>query len=335
MTNPQPEAPSAEDALIDWLKHEAGTLGSAIGDDLATLPSPGDLALKVDQQIAGIHYPPDLDPALVATRLMAVNLSDMAAGGAEPIAAMLALAAPIEYDRKRFFRGLLDACERFQVALLGGDVARSPTASASLTLLGKRPQQGRWIRRSGARPGDLLWLGGQVGLSALGRELVERGARILNDDVIVPAELRLEPALERTCQAAVRRHLQPDPQLALGQWLARQHRAAAIDVSDGLALDLARLCRASGTGARIESGPLEWPPDEMRLAASLGVDAAQLALGGGEDYVLLFALPAGIEPPSEAFRIGIMTRDGKLEISDADGIRTLEPTGWDHLRKRR
>jgi len=332
MPDHRPEPPSAEDALIDWLRREAGALGQGIGDDLATLEVSGALALKVDQQIAGVHYPPDLDPALVAARLLAVNLSDLAAGGAEPIGAMLALSAPADYDHRRFFRGLLRACRRFGVALLGGDLARARTPSASLTLLGRRPPRAHWLRRSGGRADDALWLGGPVGRSALGRELVRRGGRLRGGRLSLPAAVADEPGLERVGRAALRAHLQPKPQLELGRWLGRRRRAAAIDVSDGLALDLARLCRASGTGARIESEVLRWTAPERRLAEWLGLDPLALALGGGEDYVLLFALPRGVKAPHPALRLGEMTGSTQLQIVDEDGrARALEALGWDHL----
>lgn len=332
MTARRPEPPSAEDALIDWLRREAADLGEGIGDDLATLDFSGALALKVDQQIAGVHYPPDLDPALVAARLLAVNLSDLAAGGAEPIGAMLALSAPTDYDHRRFLRGLIRACRHFGVALLGGDLAGAKTPSASLTLIGKRPPRSHWLQRSSGRAADALWLGGPVGRSALGRELVRRGAGLRDDRVSLPNEVAEEPGLVRAARTAVRTHLQPEPQLDLGYWLGRRRRAAAIDVSDGLALDLARLCRASGTGARIESAVFRWTAPERRLAERLGLDPHALSLGGGEDYVLLFALPPGVKAPSPAFRIGAMTAEQRLEITGDDGqTTTLTPSGWDHL----
>jgi thiamine-monophosphate kinase len=333
MAGRRPDPPSGEDALIDWLRREAGELGETIGDDLATLAVDGDIALKVDQQIAGTHYPADLDPALVASRLLAVNLSDLAAGSAQPVGAMLALAAPADYDHRRFFRSLLNACRHFDVALLGGDLARSPVASASLTLLGRRPARGRWVSRSAGRPGDRLWLGGPVGRSALGRELVRRGARIRADGVALPAETRLDRPLASCARRAVRAHLQPQPQLELGYWLGKRRRAAAIDVSDGVALDLARLCRASGTGARLDATTIVLPAIERRLAQDLELDPEALPLGGGEDYVLLFALPPDVKAPAPAVQIGEMTADQRLEITATDGhVRELEPLGWDHLR---
>jgi thiamine-monophosphate kinase len=133
---------------------------------------------------------------------------------------------------------------------------------------------------------------------------------------------------------AVRSHLAPVPRLAVGAWLARQRRAAAIDVSDGLGLDLARLCEASGVGARVEPAALPLDPDLPRLAAALGTGERELALGGGEDYALLFALPAKSAPPPElgCRRIGeITTRRRRVLVEDGKES-PLPASGWDHLR---
>src|SRR6185436_12693499 len=126
--------------------------------------------VTTDSQIEGVHFPPGLDPALVARRLLAVNLSDLAAMGAEPRHAFLALAAPPGFAHRRFFRALLAACRLQGVELAGGDLARDPHhVHAVLTLLGTRPAAGRWLRRDGARPGHRLWHGGTVGESAAGQ----------------------------------------------------------------------------------------------------------------------------------------------------------------------
>jgi thiamine-monophosphate kinase len=131
----------------------------------------------------------------------------------------------------------------------------------------------------------------------------------------------------------VRRHLSPRPQLELGLWLATRRRAAAIDVSDGLAIDLHRLCRASGVGARIVANLLPLPPGFDRLATWIGSSALELALGGGEDYVLLFALPPTVAPPESfgARRIGEIVAGRRLTLEEHGKSRRLQPAGWDHL----
>jgi len=323
---------TGEDRLIHWLRRQPGT--PLIGDDAAVLPAGGPLAVTVDQQIAGVHFPPDLDPALLARRLLAVNLSDLAAMGASPAWAFLALAAPCGFDHRRFFTALLAACRRYDLQLAGGDLARHPhTATASLTLIGTRDDGARLLHRHGATPEHDLWLGGTIGESAAGRLLIERGARFAASRIDLPAGMERFPAWRQAARRAVRRHLQPQPQLALGRWLGTQREGAAIDVSDGLARDLHRLCRASSVGAAIESEALPFADRFSGLCEALGSDPLALALGGGEDYVLLFTLPAGLLPPA-AFgcrRIGTITMDRAVTLLREGKRRALPARGWDHL----
>src|SRR4051794_24167418 len=165
---------AGETDLLRWLRSRLGS--SLIGDDAAVLPDGGPFAVTVDHQIAGVHFPSDLDPAIVARRLLAVNLSDLAAMGAAPTHAFLALAAPTGFDHRRFFTALLDACRRHGLTLAGGDLARNPERLvASLTMLGTKDAAARWLARSGARPGHALWLGGTIGESAAGRMLIANG----------------------------------------------------------------------------------------------------------------------------------------------------------------
>jgi thiamine-monophosphate kinase len=335
-----------EDRLLAWLRRRLDQ--PLIGDDAAVLPAGGPFAVTVDSQVAGVHFVPDLPPAQIAARLLAVNLSDLAAMGALPAYAFLALTAARNFDHRLFFRGLLAACERHRVRLAGGDLSLGAdgTLVATLTLLGRKRRGARWLRRAGAAPGHVLWLGGTVGESAAGRLLVGDGARVIAGRVRLPASWDDEEREENrrperrqlaaAARRAVRRHLLPRPQLALGQWLGRQAAGAAMDVSDGLGRDLHRLCRESGVGARIEAGQLPLAARFTELCAALGAGAEELALGGGEDYVLLFTLPAGLAPPdrSGCSRIGTITAGGaggRLTIRDRGKTRRLPPDGWDHL----
>ncbi|HYL05084.1 MAG TPA: thiamine-phosphate kinase [Thermoanaerobaculia bacterium] len=338
-----------EDRLLRWLKPAA----PLIGDDAAILPGGGPFAVTVDSQIAGVHFVPGLDAAVIARRLLAVNLSDLAAMGAAPAYAFLALTAAPGFDHRRFFRALLAACAHYQLRLAGGDLSRTPESAggvraadhvaepgqaliATLTLLGRHRPGARWLRRAGAAAGHQLWLGGTAGESAAGRLLIGAGARFAAGRVILPAGWagwERRRALARAARRAVRRHLLPEPQLALGQWLARQQAGAAIDVSDGVARDLYRLCGASGVGARIEAARLPLAPDFTALCAALAADPTQLALGGGEDYVLLFTLPGGVEPPSRfgCRRIGTITSRRRLSLGAHGAAAELPAAGWDHL----
>ena len=324
-------APSSEDRLIDWLRNLAPNSG--LGDDVARLGDLGDAVATVDHQVEGTHFPSGLDPAWVARRLLAVNLSDLAASGAVATHALLALAAPRDFDHRRFLRSLVEACGKAGVTLAGGDTAKSGKVSLSLCLIGRRAVGAHLVGRDAARPGDRLWLGGTVGQSALGRALLEAGAALDGRSITLPARFRRPAAIGRAARQAVRRHLAPKPQLELGYWLARRRRAAAIDVSDGLALDLTRLCRASCVGARIELGKVPLAPGTHRLASLMAIDPWQLALGGGEDYVLLFALPKSIQPPHHLTcrPIGTLSAGSAMRLERSGQATALQPSGWSHL----
>lgn len=345
-------APS-EEGLVAWLRTlttrrkkggSAAGRATLIGDDAAALPSGA--VVTVDQQIEGVHFPSGLAPALVARRLLAVNLSDIAASGARPRHAFLALAAPSGFDHRGFFRALVGACDAFGVELAGGDLATAPRLHLSLTLVGERRPGDATLARDRARPGQILWLGGTLGESALGCELLRRGAHARGSGIVLPASLSVKGGLRTAAVRAVRRHLLPTPQLELGSWLASRARGAniaAIDVSDGLAKDLHRLCAASGVGARLDGGALRkaMPPGLSELAARLDIDPVRSVESGGEDYVLLFTLPKTTLPPRrfKALAIGTTTRTKGVFVDDpgagtASGPRPLAATGWDHLSGR-
>lgn len=324
----------SEDRLLRWLR--ARLDHSLIGDDAAVLPAGGPFAVTVDSQIAGVHFVPDLDPALLAQRLLAVNLSDLAAMGAAPAYAFLALSTPPDFDHRRFFRSLLIACRKYEVTLAGGDLARSAQIVATLTLIGSRPDGGRFLHRTEAAAGHDLWLGGTIGESAAGQRLIARGARLRQGRVELPADFEARSSTHIAARRAVRRHLQPKPQLALGAWLGRQPEGATMDVSDGLAKDLRRLCQESHAGAEILAEDLPFADRFLDLCRSIAADPFDLALGGGEDYVLLFTLPVGIAPPAElgARRIGRITRSKEIVFRRGGAAGLLPEIGWDHLTGR-
>jgi thiamine-monophosphate kinase len=320
----------------EFVRRISLTLGAdsaqLIGNDGAELVLDGRQVITVDSQIEGVHFPAGLDPGVVARRLLAVNLSDLAACGAQPTFALLALAAPRDFDHSRFFGALAQACRAYGITVAGGDLARTPQLAASLTLLGRLPADGVMLPRDAGRAADRVWIGGSLGESALGRHLLGMGASY-HDDAIDLGTLDIPDQLRAAAEAAIFRHLEPQPQLDLGRWLGRQDRVAALDVSDGLALDLHRLLEASKVGGHIEGDALPIPRSVSEIAPLVGLDALDLALTGGEDYVLLFSLPPELEPPRDfgAVPIGHLTPAGPVTLR-VDGIdRPLPPEGWDHL----
>lgn len=324
-----------EDRLIAWLANLAGS-GDRIGDDAALLDIDGKrLALSVDTQRANVHIPIDLDPAVAARRLLAVSLSDLAATGAEPRWALAAIGVDEEKTARRFLAALVRRSRRYGIELIGGDTARCGAPGhldASLTVIGEVPAGSFPLARSGARPDDDLWVGGAMGESALGLELVQLGARLVGRKPRLPDDLPSD--LSRTASRVVRRHLEPRPQLELGLVLGkRSPPGAAIDISDGLAVDAGRLCNASDTGCVLHEEATALRPDARRLAAYLGLDPLDLVLAGGEDYVLLFTLPpkAKFSHPG-CRRIGRITSSPGMSLLRSDAVlEPLTPEGWDHL----
>jgi len=324
----------AEDRIHQWLREKLRLRGfHSIGDDGAILPAGGPWAVTQDHQIEGVHFPSHLDPSLIARRLLAVNLSDLAAMGAEPAFAFLALSCPPDFDIRRLLSSFVAACDRHEVELAGGDLANNDKVTSSVTLLGTRLSGGRWLKRSHGEPGDFMWLAGDLGLSAIGRRLLEIGAGLDGRRVQLPAALDLTDREKTLARRAVRRHLIPQPQLAVGRWLASRRRAAAIDVSDGLALDLHRLCRESAVGAQIEEDCLGALGSFHRLCLKLEMRPLDTILAGGEDYALLFSLPPRVLPPAalKCRRIGRLDAGTDVFLVSQGRSLPLPATGWDHF----
>jgi thiamine-monophosphate kinase len=279
-------AESGEDRLIARYFKPLALHPGAFGlvDDAAVIAPPAgcDIVLKTDGIIGGVHFFPD-DPAdTVAKKALRVNLSDLAAKGARPLGFLLTLALPREIGDAwlaPFAHGLAEDAERFGCPLFGGDTDRTPgPITISIAVLGAVPH-GKMVRRAGAAPGDWVVVTGTIGDAALG------------------LSLRRDPAsavrwgLERhQLDHLARRFLVPEPRMAVAQVLAA-HASAAMDVSDGLVGDLAKLCRASGVAAEIELGrvPLS---DAARVALATEPGLIETAVTGGDDYEVLACVPA-------------------------------------------
>jgi len=279
-----PSDESAESRLIARyfkpLAKHPGAFGLA--DDAAAItPPPGhDLVLKTDGLIGGVHFFPD-DPADgVARKALRVNLSDLAAKGATPLGFLLAIALPKDFSENwlaGFARGLGEDADTYRCPLLGGDTDQTPgPISISISAFGSLPS-GTMVRRSGATAGDRVFVTGTIGDAALGLKL--RQDRTIADAWTLDATMR---------DHLVARYRLPQPRVALAEIL-RTNAAAAMDVSDGLAGDLAKLCRASGVSAEIDSTRVPLSPAAAR---ALAADPALIEpiLTGGEDYEILGAM---------------------------------------------
>lgn len=279
-------ARATEDELI--ARHFAplaGPGGLSLRDDAALLvPPPGrDLVLTVDACIAGIHFWPDDPPETIGWKALAVNLSDLAAKGADPAGFLLALALPDGWSEdgvKRFAAGLGRLAREAACPLLGGDtVGTGGPLTVSITAVGTVPE-GRMVRRTTARPGDVVCVTGTIGDAALGLPLAG------GDTPPWSAALSADQH-----DALVDRYRCPQPRGALAP-LLRDLAQAAMDVSDGLAGDLAKMLRASGVGGRLH---LDRLPLSAAATAALAADPACLdrIAGGGDDYEILLTLPPG------------------------------------------
>lgn len=245
-----------------------------IGDDCALLELPvgEQLAISTDTLVAGSHFPLEHDPYLLGQRALAVSASDLAAMGATPIGFTLALTLPAADLAwlEGFSSGLEAMAQQCGMILLGGDTTRGPL-SLGMTVFGRVPR-GQALTRAGARAGDLLCVGGDLGDAA--------GA--------LPLVLGERTECDAVAQALLTRYWKPQPQLALG--LALRGRAtAALDISDGLLADCEHIARASGVALHIEQARVPLSP---ALRAFAGAEALRCALSGGDDYRLAFTLPA-------------------------------------------
>jgi len=316
-------AMDAERRWLAWVRRAAAGGGRrelrlGIGDDAALLrPRRGwELAITTDLMIEGVHFVRGRDTAASCGRRLATRaLSDLAAMGAEPLALLVSSAYPAALPTawaRQLYRGLLAAGAEAGAGLAGGDVSAAPPGVDKIFLdvvgVGQAPA-GRALCRSGARAGDRIFASGRLGEAAWGRELVHGGTA----------------ARSRVDRRARARHLRPRARWELGQAL-RGRASAAIDLSDGLATDLHHLCEESGVGAEIEA---------ERLPALPGEAGLRRALFGGEDYELLFTLPAGVAPPrgADVHEIGTIAAARGVWLRHGGRRARLAAGGWEHWRR--
>ncbi len=346
---PKAQTQNGELALIERIRSRASGIASkslrlGIGDDCAILRPPRghEIVVTTDLSLEGRHFRRDWHPAAsVGHRTLARGLSDLAAMGATPLAAFLSIALPKSVAKTKWLDGFLDGLLALAAAhkcpLAGGDTSESPTDAVlvDIVLVGSVPT-GRALRRSGAKPGDVIYCTGSLGGAAAELQKLAKGA---GAPLGVPAERSLLGGVTHLDpQMWVKHpHLYPQPRIATGRALLQRKLATAcIDLSDGLSTDLAHLCTASHVAAEIDT-------------ASLPIDASatlEQALHGGEDYELLFTASAATKIPQYLGGIGI-TRIGRVVRSQRalgsnssrpqavltnNKLRTpLTPGGWEHL----
>ncbi|HXX08352.1 MAG TPA: thiamine-phosphate kinase [Pseudolabrys sp.] len=309
---------SAEERLIARffkpLATEPGAL--ALSDDAAVLSAPAgcDLVLKTDAIVGGVHFFPDDAAQAVASKALRVNLSDLAAKGARPLGFLLSLALPKEIGEEwlsGFAEGLRGDSVLFGCPLFGGDTDRTPgPITISIAMIGSVPT-GTMVQRSGAKPGDRVFVSGTIGDAALG-VMLRKGK-----------QWKLSDAQR---QHLISRYLLPQPRSALAE-VIRAHASASMDVSDGLVGDFAKLCRASGVGADIEVArvPLS---DAAKAVIASDPAALESALTGGDDYEIVCTVPkakcAGFSAAAGAANVAV-TEMG--EIKTGEGARFLAQNG--------
>jgi len=317
--------PESERKLIERIRRQARrgsrrktgqALVTGIGDDAAVLrlPPNHELLVTTDFSIENIHFRRDWhSPEVVGWRCLTRGLSDIAAMGGAPMAAFLSLAVASDVPQawvSRFLKGLLGLARKFGVPLAGGDTAETVVGvQADIVVVGAVPR-GTAVLRSGAKPGDRIFVTGELGGSAA-------------------ALCRLRDSLPLGRERA--RHFRPMARIGVGQWL-REHKipTAMIDISDGLSTDLGHICKESGVGAEIDARAI---PLFGRGKSRVWLD---FALHGGDDYELLFT--SGKQVPKEIDGIpitfiGEITRQKGMRLVDEAGRkRTLASKGWEHFR---
>ena len=322
----------AETEFVSWLRAQvpsgARGLELGIGDDgaIVEVRRGHNLVLKADMSIEGVHFTRRVHPPRsVGHRALARSLSDVAAMGGTPRFALTSLAISKATTRawlRELYGGILALAKRFAVILVGGDTAVVAGKTMLDVVVAGEVERNMELCRSGARPGDQIYVSGRLGLSALGLRLLESGRRPSPQD-----------------SGAIRAHLYPEPRCALGRYLSRQRLASAlIDISDGLSTDLAHLCESSGVGARVRADLIPGP-EFTTARGPRTADSLDLALHGGEDYELLFTVPPGKTGHVPVrfrdlplHRIGEICRSKGVALVRRDGSATpLGPGGYDHF----
>jgi thiamine-monophosphate kinase len=316
--------PRSERGLIARIRARAPSsrnLVTGLGDDCAVLrvPPAHEVLVTTDFSLEGVHFRRDWhSPEVIGHRCLTRGLSDIAAMGGTPLAVFLSLALPSKLPQRwvdRFFDGLLALARSAEVPLAGGDTAQSPGGVlADIVVLGSVPR-GTAVPRSGARPGDLLYVTGELGA----------GAAALDQMFLTRRKVR---------ESDYPRHFHPTPRLAIGEYLRKHHLATSmIDLSDGLSTDLSHLCEESRVGAEVHA---ELVP-RAHIGKSKKLVELRFAMHGGDDYELLFTARPGNKLPTRiagipVTRIGEITQGTGMRLVEDGHASGLRPQGWEHFR---
>jgi thiamine-monophosphate kinase len=346
----------------DWLRLGVGDDAAVVRSTTRSSGDAGDWVLSTDSFLEGLHFLPDVHtPNDIGYKALARATSDIAAMGAAPQFFLLSVALPSNRTGKwldGFLKGMAQAAREFEMVLIGGDTSRYSSVVINVTVGGRtytgggtrkrrahdESRAGRLLTRSGARPGDLIYVSGTLGAAQLGLEIILHGLDGKAKAAKIPRDRKLQGLLQL--------HLRPMIQLDLGRWLAGENplrcqiASAAIDTSDGLSTDLTHICESSGVGARIwgELIPVVRVPEAIRKRDPR-LEPLSLALHGGEDYQLLFTVPreSARQLPRRSRGV-LLTQIGEIvplqtkakhrvscvEIVALDGhVDLLNPKGWD------
>ena len=300
-----------------------------IGDDAAIV---GTDVVTTDMLVEDVDFTKTAPVRLLARKCLAVNLSDLAAMGATPSWALVALAIPPWFlpEVEQFVDAIARSANEHRLEIIGGDLSRSEKLVISVTAAGTLER--RPLLRSGARPNDFIYLSRPIGGAGAGLSLLQQGWSAAGAPPRQFGFAEREFAL-----SAIQRHLDPEPEVGLGRALARAGEVTScIDVSDGLSTDLHHLCEASRCGATIDRERIPLFPGLLESGRALGINVRDVALHGGEEYALLFTstlreseMSARVGRP--VYMIGKMTAGGEVVLRDADSAVPLEPRGWDHF----
>ena len=315
------------------------SLVAGIGDDAAVFRS----STGKETVITADLLAEDIDfrrtttaPFLLGHKALAVSLSDIAAMGARPLWSLISIGVPEDVWQTefvdQFYEGVLELANHYGVQLIGGDTSRTNENIVIDSVVAGECAAGTAVMRSGASPGDQIFVTGSLGAAAAGLRLIERGAHLAEQNLADEDSQKLDHVLIR--------QLRPEARVGWGIVLGEERLATAmIDLSDGLSSDLNRLCDASGVGALIDSSLLPIDNRVVELCGRRALDPLQLALHGGEDFELLFTvkpdivarLPRRVDGV-EIKRIGAMTNaiEG-IKISEGPRVWDLKPGGWKHF----